>query len=191
MAGFGVYPARKVWIPVLAAIHFGLLLYLYIADVKMWDSLLLLIIFVGGGAVWASVRWRRKGFTIAFLAVCFFAAAQLLSGPVIDDYFLCILLSLLLVGFMPGRVADRSIAPYRFAIKAWRRKLAKGGGDAGGDPIRLERLMEAAIVLGVGKKFLKSVRRQYPEEILYRASPLFQPDFWRRSNMPWSVPGTA
>ncbi|MGF9713970.1 DUF2207 domain-containing protein, partial [Paenibacillus naphthalenovorans] len=95
---------------------------MYIADVKMWDSLLLLIIFVGGGAVWASVRWRRKGFTIAFLAVCFFAAAQLLSDPVIDDYFLCILLSLLLVGFMPGRVADRSIAPYRFAIKAWRRQ---------------------------------------------------------------------
>lgn len=31
-------------------------------------------------------------------------------------------------------------------------------------------------MLGVGKKFLKSVRRQYPEEILYRASPLFQPD---------------
>ncbi|MFP4977935.1 DUF2207 domain-containing protein [Paenibacillus sp. CN-4] len=173
---YSEYKLKKGIFSVLTFTHLVLLVYLYYADAVSWTWTAILAAVLAGGAVLASVRSRHKGFITAFLIFCFFAGAQIGSPPVVDAYLYFVLLSLLLVALLPGRVADSHSDAYRSAIKRYRRRLANGGDDIKGDPVRLERNMEAALALGVGRRFLKRVKRKKAESLFYSASPLFDPE---------------
>lgn len=173
---YSEYMPRKGILTVLAFIHLGLLVYLFYADAVLLKWIAILAAVLAGGAVLASIRSRHKGFITAYLILCFFAGAQIGYPPVVDAYLYFVLLSLLLVALLPGRVSDSQSDAYRSAIKRYRRRLANGGDDMKGDPVRLERNMEAALALGVGRRFLKRVKRKEAESLFYSASPLFDPE---------------
>ncbi|WP_166239912.1 DUF2207 domain-containing protein [Paenibacillus turpanensis] len=164
------YPSRRMIVPAIAFTHLLMLIYMYIADVKAWGSVAILAVILGGGAVWLSIRSRSKGYLIAYLVACFFAAAQVVHDPVVGEYFITVLISIILVVFLPGRVTDPESEAYRSAIKRYRRWLTKGGGDEGSDPDRLERMLQAALLLGVGRRFLTRARKQHADSF-YATSP--------------------
>lgn len=173
------YAARKVIIPALALIHLVLLIYLYIADVTPWGWVGVLAIILGGGLILASFRWRLKRYIIIFLVVCFFVAAPILYDPLVDEYLNSVILSFLLVGFLPRGALDQRSAAYLSAIKRYRRKLARGGhGEGRGeyDRNRLEKMREDALLLGVGERFMKKVSKENPNFIFSEASSLFDKD---------------
>lgn len=172
---YGVYRPRKIIFAVLALVHVTLLTYLYIADVISWGWIGVMILILGGGAALASIRWRQKKYIIAFLIVCFFMGAQIMYDPVVDTYLDFVLLSILLVGLMPGVVLDRRSEACRSAVKRYRRMLARGGRSEDREPIHLERMMEAALLLGVGRRFLTRIRKKQPDYVRPHASPLFDP----------------
>lgn len=171
----GVYAPRKIIFPGLALLHIAMLVYLYIADVIPWGWVGLLFLIVGGSGTLASIRWRKKKYIIGFLVVCFFAAAQILYDPVVDTYLDFVLLSMVMVGLMPGKVLNRSSAAKRSAVKRYRRMLARGGDYGSREPESLERMIEDAILLGVGRRFLTRARNKQPDLDRISALPLWDP----------------
>ncbi|KOR88556.1 DUF2207 domain-containing protein [Paenibacillus solani] len=171
----GVYAPRKEIFPVLALLHLAMLVYLYIADVTAWGWVGLLFLIVGGSATLASIRWRKKKYIIGFLVVCFIAAAQIQYAPVVDTYLNFVLLSMVMVGLMPGKVLNRSSAAKRSAVKRYRRMLARGGDYGSREPEALERMIETAILLGIGRRFVIRVRNKQPDHDRISTLPLWDP----------------
>lgn len=172
---YGEYSPRKVIVPGLALAHLALLIYLYIADATPWGWVALLAVALGGGAVWASMRRHHKGYISAYLVACIFVAAQIMHDPVVDEYLNFVFLSFLLVALLPGRVTDRNSEAYRSAIMRYSRRLAKGRVDEGGDPERLERMVEAALLTGIGRRFLARTNDRPGGFMSALTSPLFDP----------------
>ncbi|PZD95330.1 DUF2207 domain-containing protein [Paenibacillus sambharensis] len=174
MVGIGEYKPGRFIFSALALVHLIVVIYLYMADVQPLGWIAVLALVLGGSAVWLTLRTRHKGFMTAYLAACFFAVAQIVHEPVVMEYFNFVLLSLILVWLLPGRVTDRDSEAFRSAIKRYRQRLARGG-DGGSDPAGLERMMEDALLLGVGLRFLKHAGNNQAGPGFYSASPLFDP----------------
>lgn len=170
------YTPRKVILPVLALIHLALLIYLYIADAVPWGWIIVLAAVLGGGVAWASIRWRHKGFMIAYLIACFFVGAQIMYDPVVETYLDFVMLSIVLVVLLPGRALDPNSEAYRSAVKRYRRRLARGKTDEVDDLHRLEPMLYAALLLGVGRSFIRSVQKEHGDSVLSPISPLTQPE---------------
>ncbi|KOP64023.1 hypothetical protein AMS62_01285 [Bacillus sp. FJAT-18019] len=171
----GGYAPRKVIFPVLALIHLAVLTYLYIADVTAWGWVGLLFLIVGGSGTLASIRWRKKKYIIGFLVICFVAAAQIQYAPVVDTYLNFVLLSMVMVGLMPGKVLNRSSTAKRSAVKRYRRMLARGGDYGIREPEALEHMIETAILLGVGRRFVTRARNKQPDHDRISTLPLWDP----------------
>lgn len=171
----GVYGPRKVIFPVLVLLHLAMLIYLYIADVTAWGWILLLILIAGGSGILASIRWHKKKYMMVFLVICFFAAAQILYDPVVETYLNFVLISMVMVAFLPGKVLNRRSEAKRSAVKRYRRMLARGGDYGIREPEALERMIEDAILLGVGRQFLIRARNKLPDQDRISALPLWDP----------------
>ncbi|MCR2807418.1 DUF2207 domain-containing protein [Paenibacillus soyae] len=169
------YRPRKIIVPVLALVHLAVIVYLHVADATVWGWVASIAAVMGIGVGWVALRRNRKRHITIFLIACLFVAAQIVHEPAVNEYLSFVFLSLMLVAVLPRRVTDSASAAYRSAILRYRRRLAKGGGDAGNDPGRLERRMEAALLLGVGRRFAVRARKKLPASSFYSASPLLDP----------------
>ncbi|CAM4490183.1 DUF2207 domain-containing protein [Paenibacillus tarimensis] len=169
------YAPGRFIISALAFTHLAVLVYLHLADVQPWGWIIILALVLGGSAVWLSVRPRGKGFITAYLVACFFVVVQIVHEPVVSGYFDFVLLSLLLVWLLPGKVADQASEAYRSAIKRYRRKLARGKGIGECAPVRCEQMLENALLLGVGPRFLAHIRKNQEVSVFHPVSPLFDP----------------
>ena len=163
---------RKIVIRTLLCLHLAVLLFLYISDARYGWEIALLAVIAGGLGVIAFFRPNSIGSGFAFLFASLFFNGLIAEAQIVETTLLLMLLSAPLIWFTPRMVIRGDHSMYYHAVMGWRRLLKRGGNSS----YRLERMVEDAILLDVGKPFLKRFTRKDPHALSSLNSPLVQQD---------------
>ncbi|PQP87512.1 DUF2207 domain-containing protein [Paenibacillus sp. AR247] len=147
-------PLLKLFIPLTAAVNYGLLLYLLYTDAASTLMIVLTAVLLGAGGVWASIRFRNKLWIFLYLLTCFIMGSQIVHD-ISGDYLILTVCSALFVWSIPVHVLSWETHRYRYALKALRSTLGKGEMSYAGEPLETEQAAEYAALLGTVPRYIK------------------------------------
>lgn len=140
----------------LVILLFAFTMHLYIVEVVSTLKTALAGITLGFTGIAVFIFNKSSWSILIYLSVVL--SAIMIAVPSSEAFYwllMITLLAFLLFIVLPSKEVSVSGAPYVSAIKHWRRTLKKDFYPAGTDPVRLERLIQYAIILEVSEPFVQ------------------------------------
>ncbi|MBE9915594.1 DUF2207 domain-containing protein [Paenibacillus donghaensis] len=150
-------------VPLMVIMHYGLLLYLFYADAASRLEVILVAVIVGIFGVVACLKHRSKLWIILYFVACFAAGTQLAYEKVADNYLILVLCSMLFAVLVPRHVLSATMLRYRYALKAWKKKVKKGDDFWTGSETDVERNAENAVLIGMIPEYMKNMNTKRQE----------------------------
>lgn len=138
----------------LVILLFAFTMHLYTVEVVSTLKTALVGITLGFTGMAVFIFNQSRWSIIIYLSVVL--SAMMIAVPPSEAFYwllIMTILAFLLFTVLPVKEVTVSGAPYAYAIKMWRKMLKKDFYPAGNDPVRLERLIQYAIILEVSEAF--------------------------------------
>lgn len=164
----------KFLVPVTVIVHYGLLLYLFYADVAASLSIVLIAVLLGAGGILASIKYTSKLWILLYHVACFVIGSQIVHEDGSSSYLILVISSALFAALIPKYSMSWKTQQYRFALKDWGKELRKGpaAGGTQADRAEGERDAEHAVLLGIIPQYVKRLRTGQEDGAVYAAAAI-------------------